>query len=195
MNRTDGAFGTRKVAAGPCRRAARLGRRRALRRPSRSSRADRGCGLPARPCPRSFSPDQLYDLTPSPNWTITKYYAGLDWGECHHDIAVVDEAGQLVSQLRLTDDANGLAQLLAALAAVRRNRRSIPIGIETGRGLMVTGLLKIPALPRSGGPRAHRIGGPGASAAAAPGLVGCQQEPQFSRQMQLLVPPELLVYL
>ncbi|MET8121087.1 transposase [Micromonospora sp. NPDC005189] len=81
-----------------------------------------------------------------------KYYAGLDWGECHHDIAVIDEAGQLVSQLRLTDDANGLAQLLAALAAVRRNRRSIPIGIETGRGLMATGLLNIPALPGSGGP-------------------------------------------
>ncbi|WP_410812251.1 IS110 family transposase [Micromonospora sp. 067-2] len=90
-----------------------------------------------------------------------KYYAGLDWGEYHHDIDVIDEAGQLVSQLRLTDDANGLAQLLAALAAVRRNRRSIPIGIEPGRGLMVTGLLKIPALPRSSGRRPTGSAGPG----------------------------------
>ncbi|KAB1925115.1 IS110 family transposase [Micromonospora sp. ALFpr18c] len=71
-----------------------------------------------------------------------KYYAGLDWGESHHDVAVVDEEGQLITHLRLTDDVYGLAQLLAALAAMRRSRRSIPIGIETGRGLMVAGLRK-----------------------------------------------------
>ncbi|MET7948999.1 IS110 family transposase [Micromonospora sp. NPDC005324] len=71
-----------------------------------------------------------------------RYYAGLDWGESHHDVAVVDEQGQLITHLRVTDDVHGLAQLLAALAAVRRNRSSIPIGIETGRGLMVAGLRK-----------------------------------------------------
>ncbi|MEK8110394.1 transposase [Micromonospora sp. M12] len=71
-----------------------------------------------------------------------KYYAGLDWGESHHDVAVIDDDGQLISHLRLTDDADGPAQLLAALAAVRPNRRSIPTGIETGRGLMVAGLRK-----------------------------------------------------
>ncbi|MDG4803613.1 IS110 family transposase [Micromonospora sp. WMMD980] len=71
-----------------------------------------------------------------------KYFAGLDWGESHHDLAVVDDHGQLVTHTRLPDNHEGLAQLLATLTTVRRNRRSIPIGIETGRGLMVAGLLK-----------------------------------------------------
>ncbi|MFD6563065.1 IS110 family transposase [Micromonospora profundi] len=70
------------------------------------------------------------------------YFAGLDWGESHHDMAVVDATGQLIRHIRVTDDTSGLAQLLAALAAVKRSRRSIPIGIETGRGLMVAGLRK-----------------------------------------------------
>ncbi|MFG3423252.1 IS110 family transposase [Micromonospora sp. NPDC048063] len=71
-----------------------------------------------------------------------RYYAGLDWGESHHDLAVVDGSGHLVSHVRVTDDANGLSQVLAALREVRRNRRVIPVGIETGRGLMVAGLRK-----------------------------------------------------
>ncbi|MDM4783431.1 MULTISPECIES: IS110 family transposase [unclassified Micromonospora] len=71
-----------------------------------------------------------------------EYYAGLDWGESHHDLAVVDDQGRLITHTRLPDNPEGLAHLLAVLAAIRRNRRSIPIGIETGRGLMAAGLLK-----------------------------------------------------
>ncbi|MEU1813362.1 IS110 family RNA-guided transposase [Micromonospora aurantiaca (nom. illeg.)] len=71
---------------------------------------------------------------------VMQYYAGLDWGERHHDLAVIDDAGRLVTHMRLTDDAEGLASLLAALTATKRNRRTIPIGIETGRGLIVAGL-------------------------------------------------------
>ncbi|WP_420899652.1 IS110 family transposase [Micromonospora tulbaghiae] len=78
----------------------------------------------------------------SPNGTLLKYHAGLDWGESHHDLAVVDDHGRLITHTRLPDNPEGLAHLLAVLAAIRRNRRSIPIGIETGRGLMVAGLLK-----------------------------------------------------
>jgi len=69
-----------------------------------------------------------------------RYYGGLDWGEAHHDIAVIDQTGVPVAQLRITNTADGLADLLTALRQVKRNRRDIPIGIETGRGLIVAGL-------------------------------------------------------
>ncbi|MBO4159270.1 transposase [Micromonospora sp. MMS20-R2-23] len=55
---------------------------------------------------------------------------------------MIDDHGHLITHTRLPDNPEGLARLLAALAAIRRNRRSIPIGIETGRSLMVAGLLK-----------------------------------------------------
>lgn len=71
-----------------------------------------------------------------------RYFGGLDWGETHHDITVLDQNGMVAAQLRITDTADGLAELLAALRQVKRNRRDIPIGIETGRGLLVAGLLK-----------------------------------------------------
>ncbi|WP_433531275.1 IS110 family transposase [Micromonospora sp. CA-263727] len=71
---------------------------------------------------------------------MATYYAGLDWGERHHDLAVVDDGGQLVRHVRVTDDVDGLAEVLAVLSSVHRARRGIAIGIETGRGLMVAGL-------------------------------------------------------
>jgi transposase len=73
---------------------------------------------------------------------MARYFGGLDWGEAHHDIAVTDEHGKVVAQLRITNSVDGLAELLAALRRVKRNRRDIPIGIETGRGLIVAGLRK-----------------------------------------------------
>ncbi|GAA1613978.1 IS110 family transposase [Saccharothrix algeriensis] len=69
-----------------------------------------------------------------------RFWAGLDWGVYHHDLAVTDDAGNPVVQLRVTNDLHGLNAALNALREVRRNRRSIPIAIETGRGLMVAGL-------------------------------------------------------
>ncbi|MFY1673953.1 IS110 family transposase [Plantactinospora sp. WMMB334] len=73
---------------------------------------------------------------------MARYFCGLDWGERHHDIAVIDQTGTLVAQLRITDTADGLAELLTALKQVKASRRDIPIGIETGRGLIVAGLRK-----------------------------------------------------
>ncbi|MGI5213409.1 IS110 family transposase [Plantactinospora sp. CA-290183] len=73
---------------------------------------------------------------------MARYFGGLDWGESHHDMAVIDQDGTVVTQLRITNTADGLAELLAALRQVKRNRRDIPIGIETGRGLIVAGLRK-----------------------------------------------------
>jgi transposase len=39
-------------------------------------------------------------------------WCGIDWAEHHHDVAVIDEAGQLRARLRIGDDAAGFTALL-----------------------------------------------------------------------------------
>jgi len=65
-------------------------------------------------------------------------YCGIDWAEDHHDIALADRAGQLLARRRISDDAAGLAQLLALLAEHGDAAQDpIPVAIETPRGLLV----------------------------------------------------------
>ena len=65
-------------------------------------------------------------------------YCGIDWAEDHHDIALADRAGQLLARRRISDDAAGLAQLLALLAEHGDTAEDpIPVAIETPRGLLV----------------------------------------------------------
>jgi hypothetical protein len=64
-------------------------------------------------------------------------FCGIDWAEDHHDIALVDRAGQLPARRRISDDAAGLAQLLGLLAEHGDNpEEPIPVAIETPRGLL-----------------------------------------------------------
>ena len=42
-------------------------------------------------------------------------FCGIDWAEDHHDIAIVDPAGQVLARQRISDDAAGLGQLLELL--------------------------------------------------------------------------------
>ena len=65
-------------------------------------------------------------------------YCGIDWAEDHHDIAVVDRDGRPLARRRISDDAAGLAQLLALLAEHGDSPEDpIPVAIETPRGLLV----------------------------------------------------------
>jgi transposase len=65
-------------------------------------------------------------------------YCGIDWAEDHHDIALVNRDGQLLARRRISDDAAGLAQLLALLAEHGDNPDDpVPVAIETPRGLLV----------------------------------------------------------
>ena len=43
-------------------------------------------------------------------------FCGIDWAEDHHDIALTDRDGTLLARRRISDDAAGLASLLALLA-------------------------------------------------------------------------------
>jgi transposase len=64
-------------------------------------------------------------------------FCGIDWAEDHHDIALVGRDGQLLARRRISDDAAGLAQLLALLAEHGDTLDDpIPVAIETPRGLL-----------------------------------------------------------
>src|SRR6202046_1763152 len=64
-------------------------------------------------------------------------FCGIDWAEDHHDIAVVNRDGELLGRRRISDDAAGLAQLLALLAEHGDTPDDpIPVAIETPRGLL-----------------------------------------------------------
>ncbi|MBF6149612.1 IS110 family transposase [Nocardia nova] len=68
-------------------------------------------------------------------------YCGVDWAEGHHDIAIVDREGKLVSKKRIGDDPTGFAELTQLLAdAGDAEGHPIPVAIETPRGLMVAAL-------------------------------------------------------
>ncbi|MFS0900877.1 IS110 family transposase [Mycolicibacterium litorale] len=68
-------------------------------------------------------------------------FCGIDWAEAHHDIAIVDDDGTLITKRRISDDPDGLAQLLELLAeAGDRADDQIPVAIETPRGLLVASL-------------------------------------------------------
>jgi transposase len=65
-------------------------------------------------------------------------YCGIDWAEDHHDVALVNRDGQLPARRRISDDAAGLAQLLALLAEHGDSLEDpVPVAIESPRGLLV----------------------------------------------------------
>ncbi|MFI0765659.1 IS110 family transposase [Streptomyces sp. NPDC021218] len=65
-------------------------------------------------------------------------YCGIDWAEKTHDVALVDESGQLMAKRHITDDAAGYQLLLELLAECGDSEENpIPVAIETSRGLLV----------------------------------------------------------
>ncbi|MCZ1011865.1 IS110 family transposase [Streptomyces lydicus] len=65
-------------------------------------------------------------------------YCGIDWAERHHDVALVDDSGQLLAKRRISDDAAGYQSLLDLLAEHGDTEDApIPVAIETSRGLLV----------------------------------------------------------
>jgi transposase len=68
-------------------------------------------------------------------------YCGIDWSERHHDVALIDDAGQLVARKRIGESVEGLTELLDMLAAAGDTaEHPIPVAIETPRGLLVAAL-------------------------------------------------------
>jgi len=67
---------------------------------------------------------------------------GIDWADDHHDVAVVDGEGTVISEARITNDTAGVADLWALLAeAGETAERLTPVAIETSKGLLVAALV------------------------------------------------------
>ncbi|MEU6973772.1 IS110 family transposase [Kitasatospora aureofaciens] len=65
-------------------------------------------------------------------------YCGIDWAEKTHDVALVDDTGQLLAKRHITDDSVGYKILLDLLAEHGDTEENpIPVAIETSRGLLV----------------------------------------------------------
>ncbi|MEU5525283.1 IS110 family transposase [Streptomyces sp. NPDC047860] len=78
-------------------------------------------------------------------------YCGIDWAENTHDVALVDDSGQLLAKRHITDDAVGYKILLDLLGEYGDSEDNpIPVAIETSRGLLVavlrTGTRKVFAI-------------------------------------------------
>jgi transposase len=69
---------------------------------------------------------------------LEKIFCGIDWSERHHDVALVDQDGQLVAKRRIEETSAGWAELLAMLVEAGDTADDpIPVAIETPRGLLV----------------------------------------------------------
>ncbi|BDH15359.1 mini-circle putative transposase for IS117 [Streptomyces hygroscopicus] len=70
-----------------------------------------------------------------------RYFAGIDWSDTSgHAVAVIDTHGHVVAEAHIEESPEGVADLLRLLSGVSRRRRSIPVAIETSRGLLVGAL-------------------------------------------------------
>jgi transposase len=67
-------------------------------------------------------------------------FIGDDWAEDHHDVYLMDEAGQRLASRRLPEGLTGIGQLHELVAVHAEEPEQAVIGIETDRGLWVEAL-------------------------------------------------------
>src|SRR6478609_6905918 len=67
-------------------------------------------------------------------------FVGDDWAEDHHDVYLMDDAGQRLAARRLPEGLSGIRGLHELIAAHADEPDQVMIGIETDRGLWVSAL-------------------------------------------------------
>jgi transposase len=71
------------------------------------------------------------------------WFAGIDWADVHHDVAVVDEAGRQQGALRVAHSAAGLEALVTFLRGYSAaDPEQIACIVETTHGLLLSALLE-----------------------------------------------------
>ena len=65
---------------------------------------------------------------------------GIDWAEAHHDVAVLDDAGQVLARLRIDTGLPGFTQLMDLLGQYCADPTAVPVAIETDKNLLVVAL-------------------------------------------------------
>jgi transposase len=68
-------------------------------------------------------------------------FLGVDWGERHHDLCLLDQDGMVLATRRIVDGLAGVGELHALLATHAKDPTQVAVGIETDRGLLVEALL------------------------------------------------------
>jgi len=69
------------------------------------------------------------------------WFVGDDWAEAHHDIVVLDDAGEIVTRVRVGHELSGLGRFHGLIAELEPDPAQVVIGIETDRGLWVSSLV------------------------------------------------------
>jgi len=97
------------------------------------------------------------------NWTERNHFAGLDWATDHHDVVIVDRAGQILEQFRFNHDASGWELFRNKIKAFAE----LAVAIETSSGAAVEQLLQsgctvYPVNPKSAKAYRHRKAASGA---------------------------------
>jgi len=70
------------------------------------------------------------------------WFAGIDWADKHHDVVVLDVAGQQVLSRRVAHSAEGLASLTAELRALAPAPEEVVCVVERAHGLLIAALLE-----------------------------------------------------
>lgn len=72
------------------------------------------------------------------------WYVGLDWADTHHDVVVLNEAGQQIATKRVAHTKTGLSDLTAWLEQISspHQKDQLACVVETNRGLLIAALLE-----------------------------------------------------
>jgi hypothetical protein len=72
---------------------------------------------------------------------VIMIYVGVDWSEIHHDICVLDQAGDVLARKKIPDTLAGVRAMHELLAPYAEEPDEVFVGIEKDRGLVVTAML------------------------------------------------------
>ena len=61
-------------------------------------------------------------------------FLGIDWGEAHHDLCLLDQDGRVLAARRVVDGLAGVEELHTLVAAQAEQPGQVAVGIETDRG-------------------------------------------------------------
>lgn len=68
-------------------------------------------------------------------------FVGLDWAEDHHDVAVMNETGDVLGELRVDDGMDGVGRIHTVVAAHVTDAAEVVVGIESAHGLVAQALV------------------------------------------------------
>ena len=63
----------------------------------------------------------------------TMLFLGIDWGEAHHDLCLLDQDGRVLAARRVVDGLAGVEELHSLVAAQAEQPGQVAVGIETDR--------------------------------------------------------------